>query len=129
MKMTPFYRQLAERVSELGGYWNAHLHLDRAGTLDDVYLRTSGHRILENSHISLHEKHGLINTLHAGPAYEGDDLRQRIGETVDTLIEVGTTRADTLVDVTADRVGLSALDVLLEIKQERAHELDLRIGA
>ncbi len=129
MKSTSFYRQLADRVAEFGGYWNAHLHLDRAGTLNDAYLEPSAHRVLENSHISLHEKHGLINTLHAGPAYEADDLRRRISETIETMIAVGTTRADTLVDVTADRVGLSALEVLQSVQRECAPRLDLRIGA
>ena len=128
-KRTPFYRLLAERVEELGGLFNAHLHLDRAGTLGDAYLETAGHQILENSHISLHEKHDLINSLHAGPAYAAEDLARRVNETLDVMVDVQTTRADTLVDVTADAVGLEALEILLEIKAARSHEIDLRIGA
>ncbi|MAG30959.1 MAG: hypothetical protein CL908_08725 [Deltaproteobacteria bacterium] len=113
----------------MGGLWNAHLHLDRAATLDDVYMQSVGHRILENSHISLREKHGLIGSLHDGPAYESKDLRARVDQTIESMIEVGTTRADTLVDVTADAVGFRALEVMLDAKRARASEIDLRIGA
>jgi cytosine/adenosine deaminase-related metal-dependent hydrolase len=125
----PFYSQLEERVSKLGGLFNAHLHLDRACTLDDRYMAGSQHQILLNSHISLHEKHSLIDWLHAGPAYEEADLRRRVNECLDMMIAVGTRRADTMVDVTADRVKLSALEILGDVKRERAGEIDLRLAA
>lgn len=126
---TPFYRQLQSLIDQLGGMFNAHLHLDRYGTLDDRYLAEAGHRILSTSHVSLKRKHSLLGVLHNGPAYERDDLRRRVNEALDTMIACGTRRADTLVDVTADRVGLSALEHLKEIQSERADEIDLRIGA
>ena len=125
----PFYNQLKARIEELGGMYNAHLHLDRAGTLDDKYINNGSHQILENSHISLHKKHSMINDLHHGPAYETEDLTSRVNACLDAMVEVNTVRADTLVDVTADRVGVSALETLLEIKEKRAAEIDLRIGA
>lgn len=125
----PFYQQLAVRIRELGGMLNAHLHLDRAGTLDDRYMESAHHRILETSHISLHQKHHLIHDLHAGPAYDTEDLTRRIQTHLDIMVACNTRRADTLVDVTADRVGLNALRLMKEIKQQRAHEIDLRIGA
>lgn len=125
----PFYRQLDARIAELGGMLNAHLHLDRAGTLDPMYMQGSGHRILDSSHVSLLKKHSLLGDLHSGPAYEKDDLTRRVNEHVDILVDTKTTRADTLVDVTADRVGLEALDTLLEIKEARSGDIDLRIGA
>ena len=126
---TPFYQKLAQRIGELGGMHNAHLHLDRAGTLDDAYMESARHRILETSHISLHEKHGLIGALHRGPAYDTTDLKERVNACLDVMVEVGTARADTLADVTADEVALTALETLLEIKQSRAAEIDLRVGA
>ena len=128
-RRTPFYRALDQAIAELGGMFNAHLHLDRYGTLDDRYMGDARHRILANSHVSLQKKHSLINALHAGPAYEPDDLRARVNEALDTMIACNTRRADTLVDVTADRVGLSALEILTEIKADRADEIDLRLGA
>jgi cytosine/adenosine deaminase-related metal-dependent hydrolase len=128
-RATPFYRRLEESIAALGGMFNAHLHLDRYGTLDDSYLAGSDHRILSSSHVSLKTKHGLIGALHEGPAYEPDDLRRRVHEALDTMVACNTRRADTLVDVTADRVGLGALELLMEIKDERASEIDLRMGA
>ncbi len=125
----PFHRRLDARIAELGGMWNAHLHLDRAGTLDEVYMQGSGHRILETSYISLLEKHTLIKELHRGPAYEERDLVERVNAYLDILVASHTTHADTLVDVTADGVDLSALETLLEIKRERSEDIDLRIGA
>lgn len=128
-RVSPFYRQLALKIEEHDGMFNAHLHLDRAGTLDDTYMLDANHQILENSHISLHEKHGLINALHSGLAYDTEDLKSRVNNCLDAMIECNTVRADTMVDVTADRVGLSALQTLLEIKHARASEIDLRLGA
>lgn len=128
-RRTPFYRELHEAIDRLGGLYNAHLHLDRYGTLDDRYMGDVRHRILANSHVSLKKKHSLINALHAGPAYESGDLRARVTEALDTMVDCGTRRADTLVDVTADRVGLTALETLERIRGERADEIELRLGA
>jgi cytosine/adenosine deaminase-related metal-dependent hydrolase len=127
--MNPFYDKLRDEIQALGGMHNAHLHLDRAGTLDDHYIEHDGHRILENSHISLQKKHSLINALHSGPAYQEADLRRRVNACLDQMVACNTVRADTLVDVSADGVGMTALDVLLDIQQQRANEIDLQIGA
>ncbi|MGD8872446.1 MAG: hypothetical protein PVJ80_12790 [Gemmatimonadota bacterium] len=128
-RATPFYGRLERAIARLGGMFNAHLHLDRYGTLDDRYLQGAGHRILRSSHVSLKRKHSLIGALHAGPAYEPEDLRARVHEALDTMVACNTVRADTLVDVTADRVGLDALEILMEIKAERSDDIGLRIGA
>lgn len=128
-RTSPFYLRLRAGIEELGGLHNAHLHLDRAGTLDEVYMQVAGHRILQNSHIALHEKHGLIGALHMGRAYERDDLTSRVSAFLDIMSSVNTTRADTMVDVTADEVGLSALEVLQEIQAKRSGEIDLQLGA
>ena len=103
-RATPFYEHLHEQVEALGGFFNAHLHVDRYGTMDDRYMSDTGVRALETSHISLAKKHSLIGTLHAGPAYDPDDLRRRVNACLDTLVACNTRRADTMVDATADRV-------------------------
>lgn len=126
---SPFYEQLSARVAELGGLFNAHLHLDRAGTLPDHYMAHGDHRILDSSYISLHEKHNLINVLHSGPAYDRDDLTSRVNACLDAMVACNTVRADTMVDVTADAVGLSALETLLTIKHARSGEIDVRVAA
>jgi len=128
-KLSPFYQLLTERIRDLGGMHNAHLHLDRAYTLNDAYMADAGHQILDNSHISLHKKHNLINALHNGPAYDADDLNARVNGCLDVMIDCNTVRADTMVDVTNDRVGLSAIELLTNIKHRRKNEIDLRLGA
>jgi cytosine deaminase len=127
--ISPFYRQLADEVRALGGYWNAHIHLDRAGTMDARYWSATGLRVTDTSYISLHEKHRLIYDVHQGPAYEIDDLRARAAEHLEAMVGVGTRRVDTLADVTADRVGLTALETLLQVKSEWADRIDLRVAA
>ena len=128
-RSTPFYRQLDATIERLGGMHNAHLHLDRAGLLDESYFGGESVPVLHSSHISLKKKHYLINSLHAGPAYETADLQRRVNECLDTMIETNTRIADTLVDVTADRVGLSALETLESIRDARRGEITLRLGA
>lgn len=124
-----WYRRLGIAVQNLGGMFNAHLHLDRAGTLDETYMESIGYRILETSYVSLHKKHGLITNLHQGSAYEQADFNRRVNGFLDEMVAVNTVRADTLVDVTTDGIGLSALQWLLDIKQLRSDQIDLRIGA
>lgn len=104
---------------------NAHLHLDRAGTYHDRYFTAANLNLSENNHISLHKKHALIGKVHNGPAYDPDDLRTRVTSVLETMVSLGTRRADTMVDVTADRVGLSALRLLNEIKDEFAGRIEL----
>jgi cytosine/adenosine deaminase-related metal-dependent hydrolase len=122
-----FYNKLAEEIKQLGGMHNAHLHLDRAGTIADKYLPENN--ILDTSYVSLHAKHAMINQLHAGPAYDQSDLSARINQALDIMVSCNTKQADSLVDVTADRVGLSALETMTAIKNSRAKEIELNIGA
>lgn len=126
---SPFYSALRERIRALGGAFNAHLHLDRAGTLDEHYFAGTRLKVLENSHISLQEKHHLISSIHAGPAYAKPDLVRRINQTLDVMVSANTSRADTMVDVTDDEVGLSAIDTVCEIRDARQDEIELRVAA
>lgn len=124
-----WYQRLDAAIRHEGGMFNAHLHLDRAGTLDEFYMESNGHRILDSSYVSLHRKHSLITDLHKGKAYEKTDFFRRVNLFLDEMIEVNTARADTLVDVTADGLELTALEWMSEIKQARAKQINLQIGA
>ncbi|MEM9256513.1 MAG: hypothetical protein AAGA91_13785 [Pseudomonadota bacterium] len=126
--MNPFYDRLKLEIRALGGMHNAHLHLDRAGTLDDRYIDPNEHRMLDNFSVSLHEKHRLIHAIHTGPAYEEADLRRRVHACLDEMTACDTRRADTLVDVCADVVGLSALETLRAIQSERG-DIELRLAS
>lgn len=127
--VTRFYDDLKYTISELGGMHNAHLHLDRAGTLDERYMSSAGHRIMDSSHISLKKKHSLISVLHECGAYEEQDLRLRINDCLDIMVDCNTRRADSLVDVTADGVELSALRIMRDVQRARCGDIELRIGA
>lgn len=128
-RLSPFYRQLANHVRNLGGYFNAHTHLDRAGTMDEKYWQTVGLRVEDNSSISLHEKHALIHEVHRGPAYDVDDLRGRVVAHLEVMADLGTRRVDTLADCTADRVQLTALETLLTVKKEWADRIEVNVAA
>ncbi|MEM9006621.1 MAG: hypothetical protein AAGE59_24225 [Cyanobacteria bacterium P01_F01_bin.86] len=126
---TPFYDELNQAIAENGGIFNAHLHLDRAGTIEAKYMSASGVQQQEASSISLAQKHGIISILHNGLAYDSTDLSRRVAAYIEMMIAAGTSRADTVVDVSCDRVGLSALQTLSELQQHYAQKIDLRLGA
>jgi len=123
---TPFFIQLRREIAQRGGIFNAHLHLDRSGTLEETQALIGDEGM---SHLSLTKKHGLIPLIHASDVYDVSSLGRRVGYFLDLMEQAGTTRADTLVDVTADRVGLTALQKFLELKHERRDRFDLRLGA
>lgn len=120
---TPFYVDLLAETDRLGGMLNAHLHLDRARTLD-TRAGAGG-----QARLTLAGKHGLIPALHDGPAFEPDSIRDRVSACMDVMVEAGTRRGDTLSDVTTDRVGLTSFETMLGIKAAYADRIDLRVGA
>lgn len=124
-EITPFFGRLRAAAADLGGLFNAHLHLDRAGTLE----ATQGDAGREASVLSLWQKHGLIPAIHASEFYEAGSLAGRLDYYLDRMIEAGTTRADTLVDITDDGLGRRAFDVYLETKRRRREEIALGLGA
>lgn len=126
---SPFYDILRDEVAALGGYHNAHVHLDRANTLADGYVDHGRLHVLDASHISLQKKHKLIATVHEGPAYDPEDLDARVRATLDVMVGANTRLVDTMVDVTADRVGTSALEAMMGIAADYADRLTLRSAA
>jgi hypothetical protein len=129
MKTTSFYRQLYKEIDQLGGVHNAHLHLDRANTLDDGFVDHGKLKVLESSHISLQKKHSLIESVHEGPAYEADNLTARFDEIVTDLIDCNTVLADTMVDVCADRCQTDIISLLQAEKQKFADKIKIRCAA
>lgn len=132
MHDTSFFTALRSRIAALGGLRNAHLHLDRAGTLDDtlrLLASADGDGPADRSALSLSAKHAIIPLIHASPCYDPPKLRARVAGYLDLLVAAGTTRADTVIDTTTDRVGLSALETCLALKAAYRGRLDLRVGA
>lgn len=129
MFTSPYFEQLKIKVDALGGYWNGHLHLGRVNTYDNRYLRADEAQVSTASHISLKEKHALIEKLHAGPAYDEAEYKRRIAQGTEVLIGCGTARADTVVDVTADRVGLNALEWMMDHAASIKNDMILRAAS
>ncbi len=120
---TPYFEALRQAIDEEGGIYNAHLHLDRSGTLE-LEKGADG-----KSCLSLSAKHRLIPSIHASSAYEPEQLRARMNRLLDAMEAAGTTRAATVVDVTTDCVGLSAFKIFQSLKQERSGRLNLEVAA
>lgn len=126
---TGFVREVREKIEARGGLFNAHLHLDRSGTLPFVEDHLRRRAVSEVSAISLQAKHGLIDLVHESPLYAYDSLTSRSGELLEAMARIGTTRVDTTVDVTPDGLGLSAFKAFVDLKSHLASRLDMRVGA
>lgn len=126
---TGFHAELRANIESRGGLFNAHLHLDRSGTLDFVEGHLRQQAVSTTSAISLQAKHGLMSVVHESALYTAEALTSRIGEFLDAMARIGTTRIDTTVDVTADGLGLTAFRTFLDLKSRFADRLDVRVGA
>ena len=117
-------------VFERGGFYNAHGHLDRAGTLKDVYLKHINTTPLAASLHSLPVKQNLVGDLHNGIAYTEEDLRERMARVIERLISYGTTGLATCIDVSPDirEDGLLAWRIAREIKEIFADRIAIRLG-
>src|SRR3989338_3948866 len=129
MPVSEFYQRLEQAVQKYGGLVNSHLHLDRSGTLDPRYLSHVSMDPLQASAYPLRVKQNLTGDLHRGPAYDPDDLRFRMRQRLDEMISVGTKTAYSFIDVSDDRVGLSAFEIALQLKAETHGQIDFQVGA
>lgn len=122
----PFFDALRDEVQELGGFLNGHLHLCRAGSHQET------RRALDDatdSHLSLAAKHGLIPLIHGSESFQSDRYGERVRYFLSLMIEAGTRRADTLVDVASGTLGSSTFEQLSEIKEALASEIELQLGS
>lgn len=127
--MTPFFKDIHDAIMGYGGMFNAHLHLDRAGTYHatvDIF-REQG--VADGTALPLSGKHAIIPAIHASHCYDPPELYRRVDGFIQDMIACGTTRADSVVDTTTDRVGLSALETFARLKADHANTIDLRFGS
>jgi cytosine/adenosine deaminase-related metal-dependent hydrolase len=117
------------RIDAYGGYINAHLHLDRANTIEKKYLEHASMDPFEASSYPLRVKQDLTGELHRGLAYQPEDLEQRMRDVIEMLISLNTKQAHSFIDTTADNVVLTAFDIAMKLKSEYRDKIDLRIGA
>jgi cytosine deaminase len=126
---TSYFDELAARVEALGGLHNAHLHLDRAGTYHRTVELLAGQGVENGSALPIPSKHALIPLVHESELFDPPVLKHRTAGYLDAMVGLGTAIADTVVDVTNDRVGLTALETFLDLKSEYSDRLSFRPGA
>lgn len=127
--MTPYFKDLSDRIAARGGLFNAHLHLDRAGTYHATVEIFRQDGVADGTALPLSGKHAVIPAIHNSPCYDPGQLHARVAGYVEDMISCGTSRADSVVDTTTDRVGLTALEVFARLKSDYAERIDLRFGA
>jgi len=126
---TTYMADVFERIMSLGGMFNAHLHLDRAETLGPTLEMMRAQGNAAESSLAIAQKHALIPLIHNSPCYDPDRLEKRVGACVLKMAKLGTRHAHSVVDVTTDRVGTSALDRLLALGDRMRDDIDFRAGA
>ncbi len=124
------YQLIKPAVDKYGGYFVSHTHFDRAGTLNPIYFDHVNKNPIDISSDTLFSKQDVTGDLHRGLAYQREDLRERMEYYLNEMIGFGTRRVDSFIDVSSsDDVGLTALDVALELKDEYRDKIDFRVGA
>ncbi|MCF7928092.1 MAG: hypothetical protein K9L68_03890 [Spirochaetales bacterium] len=124
-----FENELRKAAKAGGGWFNAHAHIDRSFVMESRYVEHADMDPWEIATYPLEVKQHITGVLHEGLAYSRDSLKERISRGLDEAIAAGTRRLDSFIDVTADCVGLRALEAAKEVKEEYAGEIDFRIGA
>lgn len=124
-----FESELKKTVKSLGGWFNAHAHIDRAFVMEPKYVEHADMDPWEIATYPLEAKQHTTGALHEGLAYTNKSLEERMGRALETAIEYGTSRLDSFIDTTADLIGLKALEVALDLKEQFKGRLDFRVGA
>jgi cytosine/adenosine deaminase-related metal-dependent hydrolase len=106
-----------EAAERLGGIANHHAHFDKA------YLITMEN--LRLSQVDMQKKWELYRYLKENYTY--DDLVERIGRGVETMIEQGVTYCRTMVDADST-VGLLPTRAAMEVKKRFAEQIIFEVG-
>lgn len=128
--LSSYELEVLRHVCEMGGFYNAHAHIDRAHTLDAKYLEHIGTTPLEASCFPLSVKQNLVGDLHIGPAYTEANLRERMSWVIEQQIAYGVTRLDTNIDATPDlpEDGMLVIRIALELKEKYADKIKIRVA-
>jgi len=124
-----FGSELKKAVESLGGWFNAHSHIDRAFVMEAKYVEHADMDPWEIATYPLEAKQHTTGALHEGLAYTKESLDARMNRALEIAIEYGTRRIDSFIDTTADIVGLRAIEVALDLKQRFKERIDFRVGA
>ncbi len=133
--LSPWDEMFLRMVAEYGGFDNAHGHLCREDTIGREFLGHIHDDPLRVASMTLRAKQDMVGNLHDGVAYTEENLRTRMSTVIERLIQYGTTRFSTCIDVTPDikqkdggLPGHLAFDVALELKKRYADRIEIEIG-
>jgi cytosine/adenosine deaminase-related metal-dependent hydrolase len=117
---------LEQSVHGLGGWMNAHAHLDRANTFAPEYLHHANIDPVGASGLSLPVKQILVGELHKGLAYQPDNLYARMRAELDRMIALGVREVTSFIDATPD-IGLAAIEQAARLRAEYRDRITLKI--
>jgi cytosine/creatinine deaminase len=125
---TDFEIEIRKSVRNFGGFLNAHI--DRAFTFADRYPTHVGKTVSDLSGLTLAEKQDLVGAIHEGRAYNEEDLRERMERVIEQSMDYNVTKICSAIDTTgSDKIGLSALEIALKLKEKYKTRVDLQLGA
>lgn len=104
-------------ATRLGGLASHHAHFDKAYLINQENLRLS--------QVDMQKKWELYRYLKEN--YTHDDLVERIGRGLDTMIEQGVTYCRTMVDADST-VGLLPVKAAMEVKRRYANRIVFEVG-
>ncbi len=124
-----FEKEVRKAVADLGGWWNAHAHIDRSFIMESRYVEHADMDPWEIATYPLEVKQHITGALHEGLAYTAESLGERMTRSLEESIEKGVKRLDSFIDTTSDCIGLSAVEAALDLKEKYSGKIDFRIGA
>lgn len=120
-------RALEQAVRALGGWINAHTHLDRANTFAPEYLQHANIDPVGAAGLSLPVKQILVGELHKGLAYRPDNLYARMRAELERMVALRIREVTSFIDATPD-IGLAAIEQAARLRQEFRDRLTLKIA-
>ncbi|MEM9576705.1 MAG: hypothetical protein AAF999_06795 [Pseudomonadota bacterium] len=126
---TSYMAEVYRQAQDQGGLFNAHLHIDRAETLHATWDMMRDRGTGGESSLAIAQKHALIPTIHNSDCYDPQALEDRVQACVARMADLGTRHAHSVVDVTPDRVGTTAMERLLTIADRLQDRIDFQVGA
>ena len=112
-----FRLHFLQAVEKLGGVANHHAHFDKAYLINPDNLRLS--------QVDMEKKWELYK--HLKESYTHEDLVERIGRGVETMIRQGVTYCRTMVDADST-VGLKPIKAAIEVKKRYAGRITFEVG-
>lgn len=125
---TDYEREVRDYVKQFGGFFNAHVHGDRAFTYKDEYYSHVALSVSDIEKLPLKEKQSLVWALHIGTAFDKVFIGERMTKLLEDSIKYNVTRLDTCIDVTYN-TKFKSLEVAERLKEKYRDKLELRLGA